>query len=328
MLFSVIVPIYKVAAYLPQCIESVTNQRFEDFELLLIDDGSPDNSGEICDAYAAMDGRIRVIHKENGGVSDARNAGIAAAVGDYIWFLDGDDYMVETAMAAIAAIIKDNPEADLVTGSHIKDFGNQKLRTEPLPISAASLIVGRQDYLDLLQSNYWPFWAPWENIYRREIIARNSLFFDRTLTAAEDCAFFMDFVRLGEQFVLANEPLIYYRTGRAGSAMSSMSKKAILSQLTVFRDNHHLYASVDAGLRTYFANRFANIISTLHYLKDKQEIAEVVRFVRQEKSLLKDVKGKKYMLAKWIWKIFGFYNGSVLLEKAKHRTRTAKSLDD
>ena len=90
---SVIVPVYKAEDFLPQCVESILGQTFTDLELLLIDDGSPDRSGALCDQYAERDARVRVIHKENGGVSTARNTGLDAASGDYITFVDSDDYI-------------------------------------------------------------------------------------------------------------------------------------------------------------------------------------------------------------------------------------------
>ena len=90
---SIIVPIYNVEKYLPRCIESILNQSFKEFELILVDDGSSDNSGKICDIYAEKDERVKVIHKENGGVSSARNAGVKASNGEYIGFVDPDDYI-------------------------------------------------------------------------------------------------------------------------------------------------------------------------------------------------------------------------------------------
>ena len=89
---SVIIPVYNVEQYLNRCIDSVLNQTYKDFEIILVDDGSTDKSGEICDVYAEKDSRITVIHKENGGLSDARNFGIDAARGDFLTFLDSDDY--------------------------------------------------------------------------------------------------------------------------------------------------------------------------------------------------------------------------------------------
>ena len=90
---SVIVPVYKVEPYLRECVDSIINQTYKNLEIILVDDGSPDNCGAICDEYAAKDSRVRVIHKENGGVSSARNAGIEAATGDYIGFVDSDDWI-------------------------------------------------------------------------------------------------------------------------------------------------------------------------------------------------------------------------------------------
>lgn len=93
MLISVIVPIYKVESYLNRCIDSIINQTYKNLEIILVDDGSPDRCGEICDNYAKLDSRIRVIHKINGGLSSARNAGLKIAKGDYIGFVDSDDYI-------------------------------------------------------------------------------------------------------------------------------------------------------------------------------------------------------------------------------------------
>ena len=92
-LISVIVPVYKVEPYLNKCIESIVNQTYKNLEIILVDDGSPDNCPAICDSWAEKDSRIKVIHKENGGLSDARNAGMVHATGEYIAFVDSDDYI-------------------------------------------------------------------------------------------------------------------------------------------------------------------------------------------------------------------------------------------
>lgn len=94
-LVSVIVPVYRVEGYLRRCVDSILGQTLTDIELILVDDGSPDNCGQICDAYAARDRRVKVVHKENGGLSDARNTGLDIASGEFIGFVDGDDYIEE-----------------------------------------------------------------------------------------------------------------------------------------------------------------------------------------------------------------------------------------
>lgn len=107
MFFSVIVPVYKVEEYLPLCIESVLNQTFSDFELILVDDGSPDTCPEICEKYAEKDSRIKVIHKSNGGLASARRAGIKVALGDYVFNLDSDDLIELDTLECAHKIITD-----------------------------------------------------------------------------------------------------------------------------------------------------------------------------------------------------------------------------
>ena len=113
---SIIIPVYNVKPYLKRCVESVLNQSYTDFESILVDDGSTDGSSVICDEYLERDSRIRVIHKENGGLSDARNAGIKAAVGEYILFVDSDDFLNTDALDTLTKEIR--PGVDIITGGY------------------------------------------------------------------------------------------------------------------------------------------------------------------------------------------------------------------
>ena len=127
-LVSIIVPVYNVEKYICQCIDSILNQTYENLEVILVDDGSPDNCGKICDEYAQFDKRVRVIHKENGGLSSARNAGLDAAKGDYIAFIDSDDYIAADMFATMLDIaIKDN--ADMVKCG-FKEFDDKSIITK------------------------------------------------------------------------------------------------------------------------------------------------------------------------------------------------------
>jgi len=117
MLFSIIVPVYNVAEYLPKCIFSLANQTFRNIEILLIDDGSSDSSGIICDDFAQKDERIKVIHKENGGLSDARNVGIMSATGDYVLFVDADDFIDNDLCRQLSAITNMEPDVLVIDGS-------------------------------------------------------------------------------------------------------------------------------------------------------------------------------------------------------------------
>ncbi len=118
---TVIVPVYKAEKYLPECIESVLAQTFTDFELILVDDGSPDNSGKICDEYAARDSRIRVFHNPNGGVTSARNHGVKRSRGEWIMFVDSDDKLFSHALRELTEALGNFPDADLVEAMVSRD---------------------------------------------------------------------------------------------------------------------------------------------------------------------------------------------------------------
>ena len=127
MFFSIVVPIYNVEKYLRQCVDSILSQTFTDYELILVNDGSNDGSGTICDDYAKQDSRITVVHKPNGGLSDARNAGTAVAKGEYIVYIDSDDYVISDDF--LAEIYNQANDADIVLYKHQKfmDGENQLL---------------------------------------------------------------------------------------------------------------------------------------------------------------------------------------------------------
>ena len=126
MKLSIIIPVYRVEATLNRCIESVVTQDFNDFELILVDDGSPDNCPQLCDSWAAKDQRISVIHKSNGGLSDARNAGIDIAQGDYLTFIDSDDYIAEQTLAPLMLKLTENPDIDILEYPVFVFYGSPK----------------------------------------------------------------------------------------------------------------------------------------------------------------------------------------------------------
>lgn len=127
-MISVIIPIYNVEEYLKRCIESVLNQTYSDLEIILVDDGSTDHCGEICDSYCEMDGRVKVIHKQNGGLSSARNAGLEAAGGEYVGFVDGDDYIAEDMYDTLLTYMKDDVDITCCGRIYISANGKYEKR--------------------------------------------------------------------------------------------------------------------------------------------------------------------------------------------------------
>ena len=167
---SIIIPVYNVKPYLKRCVESVLNQSYTDFETILVDDGSTDGSSAICDEYLERDTRIRVIHKENGGLSDARNAGINAAVGEYILFVDSDDFLDKDALDILTKEIR--PGVDIIIGGYKKIIGNQMVL-----FTCDGIETGKEytpyDYLKRVRIDV----VAWGNLYRRQYMLDHKLFY-------------------------------------------------------------------------------------------------------------------------------------------------------
>lgn len=179
---SVIVPVYNAEKYLHRCIDSILAQTFTDFELLLINDGSKDDSGKICDEYAAKDNRIRVFHKENGGVSSARNLGLDNAKGEWIAFVDSDDFI---PLGALQHLIS-NIYGDLIIGGYKNHFND-----DLICVKWNEGVVVSADFATFLSNNIDTalFRTPWCKLFKKEIIENGNLRFDCSLVFGEDTVF-------------------------------------------------------------------------------------------------------------------------------------------
>lgn len=173
--------------YLRHCIDSILLQTFTDFELLLIDDGSTDKSGEICDEYARRDFRVRVFHKVNGGVSSARNLGIEKAVGKWITFVDSDDFIPIDALLNLSS----NDCEDLIIGGYKNHFEDVLLNLK-VPDGAIEY-VNFEKFLSL-SINTSLLRTPWCKLFKREIVDRENLRFDNSLVFGEDTVFVMSYL--------------------------------------------------------------------------------------------------------------------------------------
>lgn len=163
-LISVIVPIYKVEEYLDECISSIVAQTYKNLEIILVDDGSPDNCGAICDNWAEKDSRIRVIHKENGGLSDARNAGLSVANGDYIAFVDSDDW-IDPRMYEILLLAMKREDSDLVACNILSCYPERQV-----PYGCETYTVGGSEvFLSMLYDDTRFPVSALNKLYRREL---------------------------------------------------------------------------------------------------------------------------------------------------------------
>lgn len=172
-LFSIIVPIYNVENYIRKCVDSLIAQSFSDIEIILVDDESPDNCPAICDEYARKDNRITVIHKKNGGLSDARNSGLSIARGQYVVFVDSDDYIDDDTCQQFADHIGNN--VDILVGNAVVEGGSCDLSH----IAPGNTVYDGLTYLKISLQNHKSPMAAWLNVYRREFLFNNNLWFKK-----------------------------------------------------------------------------------------------------------------------------------------------------
>ena len=213
-LFSVIVPIYKVEAYLPQCIESIMGQTFTDFELILVDDGSPDNCGRICDAYAEQDSRIRVIHKENGGLVSARQEGAKTASGDYVCCIDGDDWIAPDYLQKLSKEAT-NANSDIIcTGMILAYSDKQTVKAIAFPQGCYKRAeIEEKLFPHLIQNARAGYFPPTlcAKAIKREIYLPMQLAVDQRIKIGEDGACTIPCIYRAQTLSILSDCLYYYR---------------------------------------------------------------------------------------------------------------------
>ena len=175
-LVSIVVPVYKVEPELDRCIQSLLHQTYSNIEIILVDDGSPDKCPVLCDLYAKYDARIRVIHKENGGLSDARNFGLNAAKGDYVLYVDSDDYIELDSCERLVSTVVDDVE--IVVGVCKEIRANSVTYQKHTNIIPGKIYDAREFVITSIRKFEW--YAPaWLNLYRRDFLIRNNLFYKK-----------------------------------------------------------------------------------------------------------------------------------------------------
>lgn len=205
---SVIVPVYKVEQYLSACVDSILAQAFRDFELILVDDGSPDSCGAMCDAYAARDPRVRVIHRENGGLSAARNSGMEIARGKYMTFIDSDDYVAPRYLEALLQAAEEADAEISVCRPLVFEDGLTPELPETDPSSRRKTVSGRDAVTALYQGKAELPVNAWGKLYRTSLLSRLRFPEGRI---HEDQAFVPIACFRAERVAVLPEPLYFYR---------------------------------------------------------------------------------------------------------------------
>jgi glycosyltransferase involved in cell wall biosynthesis len=239
-LVSIIIPIYNSEAFLDKCVQSALNQTYNNIEVILVDDGSIDSSGEMCDNYASIDSRVKVIHKNNGGLVSSRKAGLQASDGEYILYIDGDDWIESNIIESyIDPVLKFN--ADVVVSSHIVNLeGLESILPNSLPAGVynkeklESIVYPKMLYTGNF-SQFGIFTYSWGKLYKKEILFKNQLNVDDNITMGEDALLFYPTLLDANTLVILDQPYYHYRQ-RADSLIKTLRNVEISKMQKVYDD--------------------------------------------------------------------------------------------
>ncbi|NYE03864.1 glycosyltransferase involved in cell wall biosynthesis [Bacillus niacini] len=313
---SVIVPIYKVEKYLKRCIESIINQSLEDIEIILVDDGSPDDSGNIADEYAQIDKRIIVIHKENGGIASARKAALDVAAGDYIACVDSDDWIHKDMCKVLyKEAVKNN--SDIVMCNYIRVDDNGKIvgpkqkEIENLNISIDHIGI-KEFFRKYFYTGIWGH-NVWNRLYKTSVIRNNQINYDSEERWGEDVLFNLYFLCFTKKITIINQSLYYYFV-RPGSLERTPSKIRHI-QLLRLTNKHYSFVSKKRLNDHYKDEIFICILLTYLFnglqlsYKSGMEIKEIANFY-------KGLRSDAYFMK--VFKDIGFIKGNSIFIRASN----------
>jgi glycosyltransferase involved in cell wall biosynthesis len=240
---SIIVPVYNAERTLTRCIDSILNQEYTDFELLLVNDGSKDSSGSICDRYAAKDSRIHVIHKENSGVSDSRNIALDRACGAYLQFLDSDDWITPNATRLLVETAR-RYHCDMVISDFYRVVGERVSHKGDIEDDC---VLTREEFASHMIENPADFYygVLWNKLFRRDIVEEYHLRMDSEISWCEDFMFNLEYIRHADVFFALQVPIYYYVKTKGSLASQGASiTKTIKMKLMVFEYYNNFYKHV------------------------------------------------------------------------------------
>lgn len=293
-IFSIIIPIYNAEQFLTDCVESVTNQSFENYELILVDDGSTDSCPHICDALAAENNHICVVHKENGGVASARNAGMDVANGQYVMFIDADDWLGENALNILNEHI-DKKKDDIVVCSRyigISDSGDDEV-----------VVFSEAQIKELQNLDYYHIRVSCQNlssmcfsIYKRDFLNNNKIRVNENYSLGEDTDFFFRALVQSDSISVCDCLIFKYRDNKS-SLSHSYNYDNLKSILCVCAERIHdleKNSPVTISLNKayeFFALKFLRFGIKISKIKDKEQKKELYKICRDNKDIYKYVSG-------------------------------------
>lgn len=302
MYFSVVIPVYNVENYLKECVNSILVQTYSDFELILVDDGSKDLSGKICDEYAAKDSRVKVIHKENGGQSTARNAGTRAASGEYIIYLDSDDKISDSNF--LMDVRNVSKGYDIVKYRYCKYYPD-KLDDCHISMSGLQQLSKADLIYELVRRDAF-FCSAWSKAIRLELLKENNISFDENL-CCEDMDWYYNVILAADKITVIDKPYVFYRQ-RENSVTSSFKEKSVTDFIYTIDLWYSKFSALEDGkertaLLSSLAKLYCNLI--IVYSRHTTELKKVKSKIFSYKALLNyDMNPRTKMIHK-VSKIVG-----------------------
>ena len=302
--YSIVIPVYNAEEFLGNCIDSVLAQRtFSPYEIILVNDGSRDRSPQICDWYAEKNACIKVIHQANQGVSTARNAGIAAASGDYVLFLDSDDLWADDLLQSLDDIILQKPDV-IEFGYRI--FCGENVQPPVLPIVETSAITGSAYLNAHIEHDSMPIASCCVAAFRRQFLQEHDLRFPLGVTYGEDFDLHMRCLKAADSVFAIRKSFYWYRMNEA-SVTHTITVKRMQDMLASGVKAFHLFPC------SLFANYYCGLILGLDALS-RADALQLKEFLRENRDILRHVSGVKMRFACMLYKVFGWYHASRLVQ--------------
>lgn len=303
LVYSVIIPVYNAEKYLEDCVQSVLDQTSASaFEIILVNDGSRDSSAAICDRYATQDARIQVIHQVNQGVSVARNAGIAAAKGQYVLFLDSDDLWSENLLTSVDAYISRQPDMIEYGCCYFGREGDKKATLSSCIADGGSGEAYLQQHEKL---GIMPVVSACMVAFCRGFLVEHQLTFPLDISYGEDFHFCMHSLKCAKSVYAINEILYRVRINEE-SVTHTPNVKKIRDVLSVCADMYRLFPG------KLLADYYCMSIWAIEGLR-RDDAQRVYDLLQENRDILKQVSGGRARLARTMYKLFGWYNGAKLL---------------
>lgn len=319
MLISIIVPIYNVENYLTECIESILKQEFDECEIVLVDDGSTDKSGKICDEYAKKYDNVKVIHKKNGGLSDARNEGLKEATGKYILFVDSDDYIGNQSLKKIeSSLSKFEYNIDVMFLEAIKVFPDGT-RCSMGDGYIAEKINGKSKEKVMQHIAELPKFpgSACTKLIKRELFEKYSIYFEKGLLS-EDIEWTVRLLKAANSFAYCDFPYYFYRQGRTGSITNTASRRNIEDILQTIKkwSSKDMTVPYQREINSFMAYEY--IVVLFNYAKlNKDNRTELYDEVKKVKWVIKYGISKKERMIRIVTSVFGIRITAWLLKKYK-----------